>query len=585
HDRKQTEAEREVLLVCAEAARAEAEQRAEQIRLLQSVTDISLSNLSLEDLLCEMLGYIRKLLDADSASILMLTDDGQSLVVSATIGLEAEAIGLRIPVGRGVAGSIAASRAPLVVEDLSAVEVVHPLLRLNARSLVGAPLIVENRLMGVIHADTIQTRRFSEDDVRLLQLAADRIALALDQARLYEVERQARRQAEEANRSKDEFLAVVSHELRSPLNAMVGYATLLRRGGLDARRAKEAADVIERSGKVQAQLIDDLLDTARIISGKLRLDVGPMDLVAVIEDAVQTILPAANAKAISLRTDLAPEVGQITGDPARLQQVVWNLLSNAVKFTAQGGQVQVRLERIDPQICITVIDTGKGIPPEFLPYVFDRFRQADASSARRYGGLGLGLALVKYLVELHGGTVEAASEGEDRGTTFKIWLPVRAIATPVSEAGGGTATVEDSEQDTLLAGVRALVVDDDEEARDLVRLALLHYGAEVVAASSAAEAYAMITKTPPQERPDVMVTDIAMPGEDGYELVRRLREWERAEGFHIPTVALTAYGRVEDRVRALNAGFQMHITKPVEPAELAAVIASLFRRAISGKKT
>ena len=225
---------------------------------------------------------------------------------------------------------------------------------------------------------------------------------------------------------------------------MLGYAALLRHGGLDAQKVKHAADVIERSGKAQAQLIDDLLDTARIISGKLRLDVGPVDLVSVIEEAVQTIRPAADAKGISLQTDLPPEIGQITGDPARLQQVVWNLLSNAVKFTPQGGRVEVRLERVDPHICITVSDTGKGISPDFLPYVFDRFRQADASSARRYGGLGLGLALVKYLVELHGGTIEAASAGEGQGATFKVTLPVRAVATPLGEAGGAPVTVKSS---------------------------------------------------------------------------------------------------------------------------------------------
>jgi PAS domain S-box-containing protein len=576
--RKRAEAEREAALARAEAARADAEYAAERIRRLQSVTDSALAPLALDDLLREMLGHIRKLLDADAAAILLLADDGQSLVVRATIGTEDEAMGLSIPVGQGVSGSIAASRAPLVVEDLSAVEVVNPFLRRYARSLIGAPLIVESRLIGVIHADTAQTRRFTVDDVRMLQLAADRIALAIEQARLYEVERRARRQAEEANRSKDEFLAVVSHELRTPLNAILGYATLLRRGGLDARKVEQAAEVIERSGKAQAQLIDNLLDTASIISGELRLDVGPMDLVTVIAEEVQTIQPAANAKGISVQTDLSKEVGQITGDYARLRQVVWNLLSNAVKFTRQGGLVEVRLERIDPHICITVSDTGAGIRSDFLPYVFDRFRQADASSVREHGGAGLGLSLVKHLVELHGGTIDVASEGEGRGTTFKILLPVRAIATPVGEAGTAPIAVKDTEQAAMIAGVRALVVEDEDDARELIKVALSQYGAKVIAASSAAEAYMMITTAPPRERPDVMVIDIGMPIENGYDLVRRLRAWERELGLHTPALALTAYGRVEDRVRALNAGFQMHVTKPVEHAELAAAIASLLRR-------
>jgi CheY-like chemotaxis protein len=258
-----------------------------------------------------------------------------------------------------------------------------------------------------------------------------------------------------------------------------------------------------------------------------------------------------------------------------LQQVVWNLLSNAVKFTPQGGRVEVRLERIDPIICITVSDTGAGISPDFLPRVFDRFRQSDPSSPKRHGGLGLGLALVKYLVELHGGTIEAASGGEGQGATFKVALPVCAVTTPLDEAGVAPVPVKISSE---LAGVRALVVDDEDNARELIERALTQYGADVIAVSSAEEAYALITATPPQGRLDVMVTDIGMPGEDGYSLMRRVREWERARGAHIPAVALTAYGQVEDRVRALNAGFQMHLAKPVEPVELAAMIRSLIRR-------
>ncbi len=498
-----------------------------------------------------------------------------------TIGLD-EAIGFHVPAGKGVAGSIAANRAPLIVEDLSAVEVINPVLRRMARSLIGAPLVVESRLIGVIHADTAQLRRFTEGDVRLLQLAADRVALAIEQRRSYEVEQQARRQAEEANRMKDESLALVSHELRSPLNAILGYAAVLRHGGLDAQKIRHAADVIERSGKAQAQLIDDLLDTARIISGKLRLDVGPVDLVSVIEESVQTIQPAADAKGISILVNLPQKIGQISGDPVRLQQVVWNLLSNAVKFMPKGGRVEARLEREDPHICITVSDTGKGISPDFLPYVFDRFRQADASSARRYGGLGLGLALVKYLVELHGGTVEVSSPGEGQGSTFKVTLPVRAVSSPLGEAGGAPVTAERTRE---LAGVRALVVDDEDDARELLKATLAQYGADVIAVSSAAEAYALITEIPPHARFDVIVTDIGMPGEDGYSLIRRVREWERERGAYIPAVALTAYGRSEDRMRALMEGFQMHVAKPVDPAELAIVVTSLIGRPNRGKMT
>jgi CheY-like chemotaxis protein len=252
-----------------------------------------------------------------------------------------------------------------------------------------------------------------------------------------------------------------------------------------------------------------------------------------------------------------------------LQQVVWNLLSNAIKFTPQGGRVEARLERVDPHIRITVSDTGKGVNPDFLPYVFDRFHQSDTSSVRRHGGLGLGLALTKYLVELHGGTIEAESAGEGQGATFKVTLPVRAVATPIRETEGAPDTVKSSGE---LAGVRALVVDDEDDARDLLKSALENYGADVIAVSSAAEAYALITETPPPERPDVMVADIGMPHEDGYSLISRVREWEDAHGAYTPAVALTAYGRVEDRVRALKAGFQIHVAKPVDPDELAVVI-------------
>jgi PAS domain S-box-containing protein len=574
HDRKEAEAEREELLAREQLARAEVEHAAESIRRLQAITDSTLGRFALEALLREMLGRVRELLEADFAVILLLTEDGRSLAVRAAIGAEEETMGLRVPIGEGIAGSIATRRAPAIVEDVAAVNVVNPILRQRVHSLIGAPLMVEGRLIGVIHADTILARRFSESDRRLLQLAADRVALAIEQTRLYEVEKLARRQAEESNRMKDEFLAMVSHELRSPLNAMLGYTRLLRMGSLDAQKIRQAVDVIERGGRVQTQLIDDLLDTARIISGKLRLEVRLVDLAPVIEEAVQTIYPAAKAKGITLTTDLNSKVGQITGDAERLQQVVWNLLSNAVKFTPAGGHVETRLERVDPHVCITVRDTGKGISPDFLPYIFDRFRQADASSTRRYGGLGLGLSLVKYLVELHGGTIEALSEGEGHGATFKVLLPVPAVSRSISDLESSVPAIESRK--AMLAGVRALVVEDEDDARELVKTVIAQYGADVVASRSAAEAFALITTTP--ERPDVIVTDLSMPDEDGYSLLQRVREWERDHGLHIPVVALTAYGRSEDRKRALTAGFQMHVAKPVEPDELAVAIASLVQR-------
>jgi PAS domain S-box-containing protein len=576
HDRKEAEAEREELLAREQVARAEAEHSAESIRRLQAVTDSALVRLTLDDLLREMLARIRELLATDAAAILLLTEDGQSLSVRATIGWKEAATGLRVPFGQGVAGSIAASRAPFVVEDISAAEVINPVLRRNARSLIGAPLIVEGRLIGVIHADTTRPRRFTEDDVRLLQLAADRVALAIEHARLYEVERQARRQAEDANRLKDEFLSTVSHELRTPLTAINGWALMLRAGRLDAAQSERALETIVRSARSQNQLIDDLLDVSRIITGRMRLAVAPLNLGSVIKAAVETVRPAAEAKGIRLSALIAPEAEAVSGDAERLQQVVWNLLSNAVKFAPQGGRVEVRLERADSHVEIVVADNGQGIKPEFLPYVFERFRQEDGGTNRQQGGLGLGLAIVRNIVELHGGTVHAASEGLGKGATFTVALPiasVRAVAPDESRdkvVGGRLAP----ENPSALAGVRALFVDDEADARELITMMLAQGGAEVRTAVSATEALASCDEW----RPDVLISDIGMPGEDGYMLMKKLRARESERGGHIPAIALTAYGRQEDRMRALSVGYEYHIPKPVDPAELLAVVASLTNR-------
>jgi PAS domain S-box-containing protein len=585
-ERRQAEAEREQL-AREQIARAEAEYAAEKIRRLQAVTDSALTHLTLEDLLPEMLSRIRALLETDSAAVLLLSEDGQSLVIRAAIGLQEEVIGLRVPIGQGVAGSIAASRAPLVVEDLSTVEVINPVLRREARSLIGAPLIVKGELIGVIHADTAKPKRFAENDVRLLQLAADRVALAVEQRRLYEVEQQARRQAEEANRTKDEFLALVSHELRSPLNAILGYTRMLRPGPEDREGFSKVTGVIERSAKAQLQIIEDLLDSARIVTGKLRIELSLIDLVPALDAALDTVRSAAEAKGIALVANFGPLPEQVLGDSTRLQQVVWNLLTNAVKFTPEGGQVELRMEGAADHIRIVVSDTGKGVEPEFLPFVFDRFRQADSSSGRRYGGLGLGLSLVKHLVELHGGTITASSEGEGRGTTFTITLPRRHlefIPPPPLAVTSREVRIEDAiprDQHLSLEGLSVLVVDDQEEARVVLTHALSEYGAQVTTASSGAEALAILSRPPDGRRPDALILDIAMPGEDGYAVLKKMRALEVEQGavvYQIPAIALTAHARVEDRVRALNAGFQMHVAKPVEPTELAVVILSLIKR-------
>jgi PAS domain S-box-containing protein len=390
-----------------------------------------------------------------------------------------------------------------------------------------------------------------------------------------ERERVARSESEDASRLKDEFIALISHELRSPLNAILGWTRILRQGRPDEELYHRATEIIERSARMQSQLIDDLMDTARIVRGKLKLEVQPVNLAPLIEKAMDVVSPAADAKGITLDAKLDREADQITGDPDRLQQVVWNLLSNAVKFTNEGGRVEVRLGRVDPYIQISVRDTGCGISPEFMPYLFERYRQADASAARRKGGLGLGLSLVRQLVEMHGGSVTAESEGEDKGATFVVKLPVRAIYSAETERPPLSGVRAKS-----LEGVWAVVVDDEANARELITSVLESHGARVTAFASAGEALDLLTS---ERRPDVLVCDLAMPGEDGFSLIHKLREWEKAQDGVLPAIALTAFGRVEDRTRSLYAGFQMHIAKPVEPVELVIVVRSLIERGLHSK--
>lgn len=403
-------------------------------------------------------------------------------------------------------------------------------------------------------------------------------------------EKAARAEAQAANQSKDEFLTVVSHELRSPLNSILGYARLLRTRPTDTAQIKQTVEIIERNGRMQLQLIEDLLDTARIISGKLKLEIHPVALIGVVTAALEAVRPAAQAKGIEIISDLDPFAGQITGDPGRLQQVVWNLLSNAIKFTPQSGRVELCMESVNHHVRITINDTGKGIESEFLPFVFDRFRQSDSSSARRFGGLGLGLSLVKQLVELHGGTVEAASGGPGCGATFTVTLPQNSTQTvaayeqprAVVQREVRTEGAIPLDEVPSLAGVRVLVVDDQEEARQLLTETLSECGAQVTAVSSGVEALAILADPPDGERPSVLTLDINMPGEDGYKVLEMVRALEAERGVaqadQIPAIALTALGRSEDRLKALAAGFRMHVAKPVEPAELAMVIASLADR-------
>jgi len=422
---------------------------------------------------------------------------------------------------------------------------------------------------------------------------AAQAAIAMDNARLYEAsqqaikereellasEQEARRIAELASRTKDEFLGLLSHELRTPLNAILGWSRMLN-SQLDEATYLRAIDSIERNAKLQSRLIDDMLDISRIISGKLRLDAQSVDLTTVINAAVDTLRPAAEAKDIRVYVVLDYSAGVVLGDATRLQQVVWNILSNAIKFTPKQGSIQISLERINSHVEITVSDSGIGIEEEFLPFVFDRFRQADSTSSKKYGGLGLGLSIVRQLVELHGGTVEAQNREDVKGAVFTVKLPIMAVH-PKSEQ-----RINEVEQNIQMVGssialdcmpsiegTKLLVVDDEPDARMLLRAILEQCGAEVETCESAAQALKLVEAY----NPDILVSDIGMPDEDGYNLIKRVREKEKGTGKRLPAVALTAFARTEDRLKALSAGYNMHIPKPVEPAELIVVIANLTK--------
>ncbi|MEH2054539.1 PAS domain-containing hybrid sensor histidine kinase/response regulator [Nostoc sp.] len=389
--------------------------------------------------------------------------------------------------------------------------------------------------------------------------------------RLLDCERTARQQAEIANKIKDEFLAVLSHELRTPLNPILGWSKMLRTRKFDDKTTNHALEAIERNAKLQTQLIEDLLDVSRILQGKLNLNVCPVNLVMVVEAAIETVQLAAEAKSIQIQTLFDPSLGQVMGDPNRLQQVVWNLLSNAVKFTPTGGRVEIRLMEADNQIQIQVSDTGKGIIPDFLPYVFDYFRQADGTTTRTFGGLGLGLAIVRKVVEMHGGKVQAESPGEQAGATFTVELPLLIRSEQVW--GEENQSLSSEPESSLLADTQVLVVDDEPDIRDLVTFILQDYGVEVTAVASAQEALQALSES----IPDVLISDIGMPKTDGYMLMREVRSRSPQQGGSVPAIALTAYAGEMNQQQALAAGFQMHISKPVDPDVLVKAIADLIK--------
>jgi signal transduction histidine kinase/CheY-like chemotaxis protein len=440
------------------------------------------------------------------------------------------------------------------------------------------PLSARGRTLGAMTLVFAESgRRYTDLDLHFAEELARRCAVAIDNARLFISEQRARQNADVASRAKDEFLAVVSHELRTPLNAILGWAKMMSSPAFDEARRGRAVETIERNAAAMAQLIEDLLDMSRIISGKMRLDVQRMELAPVVDAAIESVRPAADAKEIRVLTVFDSSIPEVVGDPTRIQQVVWNLLSNAVKFTPKGGRVEVLLTLSDSWAAISVADTGRGIAERFLPHVFDPFRQEDASSTRSRGGLGLGLAITRQLVELHGGRIHVESGGEGRGATFRVLLPISAVARtssrpPTSGALEKEARVAPARRPEL-EGLRVLVVDDEKDARQLVQAVLEDCGCRVTLAAGVDAAMGALG----QEVPDVIISDIGMPERDGYDLIRQVRALPRPKGGDVPAAALTAYARAEDRLRMLAAGYSMHLAKPIDPQELVVVVASLTR--------
>ncbi|MBE8985685.1 PAS domain S-box protein [Nostoc sp. LEGE 12450] len=518
-------------------------------------------------------------LEATGGSVVLLTEGDTSLKVVQAIGYPQALIdtwaNFPVTAPNQIAETVRTSE-PIFLENLAAMIARYPNLA-EVVALTGnnawasIPLIAEGKVIGALGLSFINEQIFHEEDRGFMLTLGQQCAQAIARAQLYEAEKTARAQAETANRIKDEFLAVLSHELRTPLNPILGWAKLLRTRNFDEATKIRALETIERNAKLQTQLIGDLLDVSRILQGKVRLNLYAVDLKIAIAGALETVRLAAEAKSIQIQTVLSNDIGKVLGDSDRLQQVMWNLLSNAVKFTPTEGRVEVRLEQVGLDAQIQVIDTGKGIIPEFLPYVFDYFRQADAKTTRVFGGLGLGLAIVRHLVELHGGTVQAESLGEGQGATFTVRLPLLKNSE-LRVSSDEASQLELSTDDTLLAGVQILLVDDQADVREFFSFALEQYGATVTAVESAAEALEILM----QSKPDILLSDIGMPLMDGYMLLREVRKLPPEQGGQIPAIALTAYAGEINYNQAMAAGFQKHLPKPVDPAELAAAIVNLI---------
>jgi PAS domain S-box-containing protein len=558
----------------AQQSQQAAEQSAERITRLQSVTAAfseSLTPIQVADVIVDQ-GIAA--LGANYALVALVNDSGTELEVVRNVGCKPEqlngwqrfSLDAPVPLAEAVR-----TGQPIWAESSQKRAMRYPHLReqyqrYNFEVWISIPLMVEGRAIGGMSFGFVEPQHLDREQQVFILSLAQQCAQAITRTRLYEAEQTARNAAETANRVKDEFLAVLSHELRSPLNPILGWSRLLQNGKLDQAKTAQALATIERNAKLQSELIEDLLDISRILQGKLSLNVSPVNLASTIQAALETVRLAADAKSITIETSLASQVKLVLGDSTRLQQVMWNLLANAVKFTPAGGKVEVRLEQMDHQAQITISDNGKGIAADFLPYIFDYFRQADSTTTRKFGGLGLGLAIVHHLVELHGGTVEADSPGEGLGVTFTVRLPLQPMSSAANQKE------QFSQSSVNLQGVQVLVVDDDTDTRELIVFLLEQAEASVISVTSASAALTALTQSPP----DILVSDIGMPEMDGYMLIRQVRALPPEQGGQIPAIALTAYAGDFNEKQALAAGFQRHVAKPVEPNELINAIVTLL---------
>jgi PAS domain S-box-containing protein len=568
-DRKSNEQRLVSALDAAQEARLEAENLTKRLSALQRMTDAALARYSVDQVIAESLNRVREVLDVDTVAILLLETEGDELIAWAAQGLEEEVeLGVRIPVGKGFAGRIVAENKPSVVPDVSQSDVYNPLLREKGiTSLLGVPLVIKGLPIGVLHVGKLEFTEFTGEDVRLLELAADRIALAIQNARLHEEQIAALAEAKAANKAKDEFLTILSHELRTPLTPIIGWIHMMQNGILPEADVTKVLSVMNRNAYSLKRLINDLLDMSAILSGKMRIEETPVSVAGVLEESVDTMGPYARDSRVQLKFQPADDVvdAVVTGDRSRLNQAFCNIIHNAIKFSAPGSLVQVMLELNSNDVVVRVQDQGEGIPGPFLPHVFERFRQADGSRTRAYGGLGLGLALVKSFVEAHRGTIEATSEGERKGSTFIVKLPRRR-----TEVKDNHHRSFRSATDTATGRARVLIVEDQPDTLEMLAAIFERRGYEVVACDSAPQALEILGR----QEFDVLISDVAMPSMDGLQLIKTMRQNTSAR--RTPAVALTGYASQDDAAAALSAGFDLHVSKPVDPNELAEAVDQLL---------